>query len=509
MRVAVLDLGSNSFRLLVADVEKGGSIRPVLRERELPHLGAQLARSQLVPEPAITAAVGATKRLHDLAVRTGADRTIAVATAAIRAAENRDAILARLGEAAGTTVRLLEGEEEARLGFIGVAASVAVMEEPHVTMDLGGGSLEFAVGSGQTVVWSASVPVGVARLHAAHVAHDPIRSDEVAAIADEVMTTIEGSVAEIGRRDPKTAVAIGGPIRALTRVIAARTLGWRPGILNQFYVTADEIQSTMEQMMALQRSERLAIPGVKESRVDEITTTAVIWNAIFERLGLERVWVSYWGLREGAIIDEYGAHAFPAGLDLRAESVARIAQRFVKDMVHSDHVAHLAGSLFAQSRRLHGLAERDRRLLLHAARLHTIGMSVAFNGYARHGAYLVEHSELRGFSPNEIAILASLVRFHRRGIAAMEYEPYRHLTKASRTRVDGLVALLHAADVLDRSLDQSVHEVELRHEPGVIRLQLIGPDPHIRSDWAASARRAVSHAFETELVFDQTQLVDA
>ncbi len=507
MRVAVLDLGSNSFRLLIADVEEGGGIRPVLREREMLHLGGRLANRPDLPEADVDAAVAATKRLHDLGVRTGADRTIAVATAAVRSAGNRDGIVARLSEAAGTQVRVLDGSEEARLGFIGVAASIALPAEPHMVMDLGGGSLELSVGKGQSVEWSTSLPIGVSRLHAVHVTEDPMQEGAATAIAETVAASLRPAVTEIQERQPRSVVAIGGPIRALARVIAANTLGWTPSILNQFYVTADEVCGRMEHFVLQNRQERLAVAGVKESRVDEIATASVIWNTVFQMLRLERVWVSYWGLREGAIIDEYGAHEFPIGKALRDESVARMARRFVADPTHSEHVAHLASRVFAQTFRIHGLAERDRELMLHAARLHTIGMSVAFNGYARHGAYLIENSELRGFSPNEIAILASLVRFHRRGVAHTDYEPYRHLTRASRARVDGMAAILHAADVLDRSLDQSVRDIELRHEPGIIRAHLVGDHPHIRRDWADRATQAIARAFDVSLVFDGDQLV--
>ncbi|MDH3499367.1 MAG: Ppx/GppA family phosphatase [Acidimicrobiia bacterium] len=508
MRVAVIDLGSNSFRLLVADVEPGGGIRPVLREREMLYLGGALAQSPVLSEEHIGMAVGATKRLHDLGVRTGADRTIAVATAAIRTAGNREEILARLSEAAGTPIRMLDGEEEARLGFIGVAASVALPAEPHGVIDLGGGSLEIAIGHAGTVEWSTSVPVGVSRFHAAHVHDDPMLPDAAQKIADEVRSLVAEAAVEAARRRPGATVAIGGSIRALTRVVAARTLGWTPGILNQFYITADEIRLTMEEMLPMTRTERLDVAGVKESRADQIATAALITNTIFEEFQLERLWVSYWGLREGAIIDEYGAHEFPLGTELRDTSVARMAARFVSDPTHSEHVAHLASSLFAQTRRLHGLSQSDREVMLYAARLHTIGMSVAFNGYARHGAYLLEHSELRGFSPNEIAFLASLVRFHRRGIPSSEYEPYANLTKASRSRVDALVALLHTADVLDRALDQSVHEIELRHEPGLIHVRFLGDDPRIRRDWATSAAGSIARALDVALVFDRDQLIE-
>jgi exopolyphosphatase/guanosine-5'-triphosphate,3'-diphosphate pyrophosphatase len=508
VRVAVIDLGSNSFRLLVADIEPGGALRPVLRERELLYLGGRLGDDGLLGAAEVSAAVAATKRLHDLAVRTGAQRIIAVATAAIRSAANRELILEALSDAAGTPVRLLDGAEEARLGFLGVAASVALPDEPHLVFDLGGGSLELTVGSGADVMWSTSLPIGTSRLHAGNVGEDPMSIESERAIRADITEIIGEAGSAIARLRPAAAAAIGGSVRAVARVIAARTLGWTPGILNQFYVTADEIRTTAELLVPMERDDRLQVSGVKESRADQIATAAVILDEILQRLRLERVWVSYWGLREGAIIDEYGSHEFPLGAALRATSVGRMAQRFVRDGAHCSHVGRLASSLFAQTRRLHGLAESDRELMLYAASLHTVGKSVAFNGYARHGAYLIEHSELRGFSPNEIAMLSSLVRFHRRGSARSDHEPYANLTKPGKTRADVLIAILHTADMLDQALDQSVADVELRHEPGVVNIRLLGDDPHVRRDWAAKATESMARALDVTLVFDRGQLLE-
>ena len=508
VRAAVIDLGSNSFRLLVADIERDGALRPVLRERELLYLGGRLGDDGVLSADDVAKAVASTKHLHDLAVRTGAQRIIAVATAAIRSAANRDSVLAELSAAAGSDVRLLDGEEEARLGFLGVAASLALADEPHLVLDLGGGSLELAIGTGAHVAWSTSLPIGTSRLHAAHAHSDPLSADAEHEIRAAVRAELVGPTTSVATHKPGAVAAIGGSVRATARIIAARTLGWTPGILNQFYVTADEIRATADLLRPMPRDQRLAVSGVKESRVDQIATATVILDEVFRQLDLERVWVSYWGLREGAIIDEYGSHDFPLGAALRATSVRRMADRFVRDTDHCAHVAALASSLFAQTRRLHGLAERDREMLLYAARLHTIGKSVAFNGYARHGAYLIEHSELRGFAPNEIAMLSTLIRFHRRGATRSDHAPYAHLTKPSRTRADVLTAILHTADMLDQALDQSVDGVELRHEPGVVHVRLQGANAHVRADWAARAAASMARAFDVSLVFDQHQLLE-
>ena len=164
MRVSILDLGSNSFRLLVADVASEGAIRPVLRAREFLRLGSEVASDGSLAEDVIERAVGAAGHLAGLAYRTGAEQSIPVATSAIRDASNCDEVVDRLQVAAGMPIRVLDGQEEARLSFLDVASSIALPPGPHLVLDLGGGSLELAVGSGATPVWTDSADLGVSRL---------------------------------------------------------------------------------------------------------------------------------------------------------------------------------------------------------------------------------------------------------------------------------------------------------------------------------------------------------
>ena len=164
MRVSILDLGSNSFRLLVADVASEGAIRPVLTARDFLRLGSEVASDGSLAEDVIERAVGAAGHLAGLAYRTGAEQSIAVATSAIRDASNCDEVVDRLQVAAGMPIRVIDGQEEARLSFLGVASSIALPPGPHLVLDLGGGSLELAVGSGATPVWTDSADLGVSRL---------------------------------------------------------------------------------------------------------------------------------------------------------------------------------------------------------------------------------------------------------------------------------------------------------------------------------------------------------
>lgn len=507
MRVSVLDLGSNSFRLLVADVEPNGAIRPLLRERELLHLGGDVAASGTISPVAAERAVAAVQHLTDLALRTGADRSIVVATSAIRDAANRAEVVDRLTTAAGSPVRVLSGEEEARLGFLGVAASVALPDGPHLVLDLGGGSLELTVGQGLSVEWSASVDLGVSRLHAELARSDPLATSDVAAIRRRIEDALRPLAGQVASNRPVATVLVGGPHRSIAQLIGARHLSWQPPTLNQLVIPAAEIHALGQELVELDIDGRRGVPGMKESRVAEMSTAALIVSTTLGLLDVEEATVSYWGLREGTILDAFGITELPLGLALRPASVDRMAARFSRHGDHDAHVERLAFSLFDQLGNTHGLDPSARELLGYAARLHTIGMSVSFKGFHRHGAYLIEHSELRGFDPHEIAMLASLVRFQRRGTTKGSYEPFAALHATDQQVIARLAPMLSLADALDRSLDQAVSAVRIEPIAGGVRAVLEGA-AELRRDWVESAVAAFAEGLGLTLELSGAAIVE-
>ena len=503
MRVAVLDLGSNSFRLLVADVDDDGTISPVLREREMLHLGGVVAETGGVRDSALDQASNAAHHLATLAQRTGADRTIVVATAAIRESDNSDEIVTEMRQATSEDIRVLTGDEEARLAFLGVAASVSVPPGPHLVLDLGGGSLELAIGHTTDVEWTASVDLGVSRLWAETKRAEPLTADSVAYIERRVRETLEPLTDEVASRAPVAVVSVGGANRSLAQLIAPERMRWQPETLNQFLVDRQEIDELTSLLLETPALGRLKMPGMKRSRSSILPTASVIVRTTLETLGIDQTYISYWGLREGAILDTFGMTDIPTGVDLRPASIRRMEGRFSPHRIHDAHVAKLAGQIFDGLHAIHRLGAADRELLDYSARMHTIGMGVAFRSYHQHGSYLIEHSEFRGFDPTEIAILASLVRYHRRGFPQSPYQPYQALSAQDRLRVDRMVAILHLADALDRTLDQSIDKVRFDPTDTGLTIRLGGSHVALRRDWTERAGEAFRAAFDIELLFPE------
>ncbi len=232
-RVAVLDLGSNSFHVLVADADGDGTVIPILRQREMLHLGEIAARNDgAIPPDAAAAAADTVRYLADLARGAGTDDIHAVATAALRDASNGTEVVAQLSAAGDVDIEVIDGLDEAARAYVGVRASVALPNQPVLVLDLGGGSLEFAVGTGTSVDWAASTRLGVGRVHADCVKNDPLSAKDIARIRQRVHDELDGIADQLDRIDRARTIIVGGTLRALARLTAADGAGWYLRSLN-------------------------------------------------------------------------------------------------------------------------------------------------------------------------------------------------------------------------------------------------------------------------------------
>lgn len=478
MRLSVLDLGSNSFHVLVADLDDDGGVVPVAREREMLHLGAVVAEHGHVPDDARQRAVDVVAHLTELAGRMGAERRMAVATSALRDAANGAEVVAEMATATETPIRMIDGEEEARLAYRGVRASVATDADPLLVLDLGGGSLELVVGSGPTIHWSASLDLGVSRL-SAMVQRDPPKASEMRALRDRVHRAVAPLRGQLERLAPQEVVAVGGTVRALARVVAAEDRTWLPATLNQYPIPTGEVAGLRDRLAEMDVDERADVPGMKSKRADRAHVAAAILSTTLESLALEGFTLSDWGLREGLLLETVGAVTPPTREDVRRREIERMQAAFTPHDAHLAHVADLAVALFDGTRDLHGMDPTDRELLWCGASLHDVGESLALRGHHKHGAYLLEHAEMRGFSPTETAMLCSMVRFHKSRGLSTSFPAFGSLRKRDRRRAEAMVALLQLADGLDRARDQAVTGLTVERRDGVVEVVLHGAGLHV------------------------------
>jgi exopolyphosphatase/guanosine-5'-triphosphate,3'-diphosphate pyrophosphatase len=298
VRLAVADLGSTSFHMMVADATPDGHLERVTREREMLRLGAAIGPDGLIPPETCERAVDAARRLGRAAERAGAEQVLAIATAALRDAKNGRKLAEQLGRALSADVRILSGQEEARLIFSAFRRRVGLGDEPALGLDLGGGSLELAVGNAATLRFEETLRLGVTRLHGELSPSDPMSGGEARELRSRVEAALAPLVPRIQALAPTRCIVTGGTVRALGRLLLEEEDGALRGLL----VSEGELEKLSQRLRRSTHEERLDMAGMDPRRADLLPTGAIILSTLVQSLRLPGLMISDWGIREGAIL---------------------------------------------------------------------------------------------------------------------------------------------------------------------------------------------------------------
>ncbi len=309
-RLAVLDLGSTSFRLVAFEATRAGRLTRVVNERIMLRLGAAIALDGRIPEATCDEAVATARRLGELARDAGATRLLPVGTAALRDAENGAQLAGRIGEALGAKVRVVSGEEEARLLFLAFRRRVLLPRSNALGVDLGGGSLELVVGDARRIHWEATLRIGVTRLHRELVTSDPMRKRDARRIRERLAEALEPHRDRIEALAPEMCIAAGGTARAFARLAVARRGLRASGSIDHVEIPVEELAQLTRELVRSDHDERLAFPGIRKNRADLLPAGGLVLTALAEALGIEAYTVCDWGLREGVVLEALaGGHA--------------------------------------------------------------------------------------------------------------------------------------------------------------------------------------------------------
>jgi exopolyphosphatase / guanosine-5'-triphosphate,3'-diphosphate pyrophosphatase len=307
LRVGVLDLGSTSFHLLVSDANGVGVLDRVTRRRVRLCLGSRLSPSGEIPAEVCAESVESACALAAVAAECGCDRFVVVATAALRDARNGAALGRRIGKAIGMPVRLLKGEEEARLIFAAFRRRMPLDSGLTLGADLGGGSLELAIGDDSELVWETTLPLGATRLHGELVQRDPIGRREQRAICERARRELEASLERITHHAPRHCIVSGGTVRALAQLLmkSRDARHWRSD-KGMCRITRRELNRLARLLSKSSHDERLAMPGMKRNRADQLPTGALILRTLLEVCEQADLIACDWGLREGVVLEQLG-----------------------------------------------------------------------------------------------------------------------------------------------------------------------------------------------------------
>ncbi|MEO7367339.1 MAG: Ppx/GppA phosphatase family protein [Gemmatimonadaceae bacterium] len=490
VRIAAIDIGSNSIRQIVADVSPTGAIRVVDEMKAAPRLGAGIQKTGRLGTPSMAAALAALKRMSALGKQLGAKRRRVVATSAVREASNGAEWLALVRKEAGLRVSILDGEDEARLSFLSALAHFDLGSGRAVVVDIGGGSLELALSADGLVERLVSLPFGAIRLTEKYFAKG---------ITPAAMRKLRRAVRkrlkeELPGKDWTGAQLIGsgGTFTNLGGIVLARHGVQTARTVHGTRVARVELEHIVDTLAAFSPEERLAMPGLNSGRADIITAGLAAVAEVLARFEAKEIVVSGYGIREGILLEL--AHVTPRPADpgeARERSVRALAERTQFEEPHARHVQKLALRLFDSIGARLGCSQDERQLLADAALLHDIGYHINYDKHHKHSYHLISHAELLGMTPVEQVVIANVARYHRGADPKRSHGNFGPLSPASRKRIFRLAALLRVADGFDRGHAGAVDDIRVRWLDRAIRLTAVPSPkaPSVRLElWGASKK---------------------
>jgi exopolyphosphatase / guanosine-5'-triphosphate,3'-diphosphate pyrophosphatase len=478
--LAAVDIGTNSIHLVVARVD-AERFEVVDREREMVRLGSSARDMKRLTPSAINRGIEVLTRFRQVAAIHGA-RLRAVATSAVREAENRATFLERARDEAGVDVEVISGFEEARLIHLGVLQAVPVYDRQVLVCDIGGGSTELVVGRKGDILTARSLKLGAIRLTRRYFAKSKLNGDAVERCRRDIRATLAPAVREIRRLGFDVAVGSSGTIGAICQMAAVRATGATPRTLNNLTITRDEIDDVVRRLTKVATVKaRSKIPGLDPRRADIIVAGALILEQVAAGCGLEELTFSDFALREGVLLDtwrrEHGGSLHHLS-DLRRRSVLRLAEQMDEDLTHSAQVARLALQLFDGACVVHGLGDDSREILEAAALLANVGLFVSHSGHHKHSYYVIRNSELlSGFTDREIELIAQVARYHRKSMPREKHSEFAALDPDDQHRVRVLAGLLRIAVGLDRNHAGRVSSLSCRTDGDGALVVQIEPAP--------------------------------
>jgi len=498
MRVAAIDIGTNSIHMIVVQVRPDLSFEVIDREKEMVRLGAGGLDGRALTPEAVHAALQVLSKFRRLAESHKVDEVIAVATSATREAENGGEFLQAVTQQTGIRPRVISGTEEARLIHIAAVYGVSVPGAVAVVIDIGGGSVEVTRGAGSAVEQGKSFKLGVIRLTERFVKSDPLEPRDERRLLRHIDGEIGKYLDQIARAGFDRVIGTSGTIMSLGAVAsAAEGLPPSSALRNRRF-TAKQIHRVRKELVALDIERRLRMPGLEPRRADLAVAGAILVDELLRRLGASEITLCDLSLREGLVLDYISRHRkeiaqadrYP---DVRRRSVFELAERCNYWPEHSQHVARLAMALFDQTRAIHGLTDREREWLEYAAILHDVGVHISYEGHHKHSYYLIKNGDLRGFEPDEIETIGLVARYHRQGSPKRKHDGFGDLRRRMRRTVRTLAAILRLAESLDRSHAQAIMGLELHDRGDDDLLQLRTSGDAELEQWAAARHSA---AFE-------------
>ncbi|MDP9191270.1 MAG: Ppx/GppA family phosphatase [Acidobacteriota bacterium] len=496
-RIAAIDVGTNSIHMIVVEQQKHG-YRVIDKEKDMVQLGRGSLEGRPLTDEAVERGVEALRRMAGIAERWKVRDVVAVATSAIREAPNGRRFITVAQKASGIRIRVISGEEEADYIYRAVRSAIDFHGGTSLVIDIGGGSVELIVGTNEEVFLTSSEPVGalrMAQMFSLDGAATPAMIDECRGYVRKRMKKTLSRVASLGF---DFSVGTSGTIAALSALAGngapgeAMTSGLR-------WLSRKRLREQIDALTPLSVADRVRRFSIDERRAETILAGAIVLDEIMRKLEIEQLRACDAALREGIVeyvLDRQRTPRKNSG-SVRRSSVLGLVERSDVERAHATHVARLALRIFDQTQDLHRFRTGERELLEYAALLHEVGMHVSYQDHQKHSYYLISHAGLRGFTTDQVAIVANVARYYRKATPSEEHENFAPLSTAQKDVVSRLAAMLRVADGLDRGRRRAVRDVGVEVTKGRVTFH-----PRLRGDADVELETAVRRAKYFGKVFD-------
>lgn len=496
--LAAVDVGSNAIRLQIVSVRPTGAATERESLREPVRLGHRVFMTGMLEESGMDRAVSVLAAFHATMKRHGVVRSRCVATSAVREAQNRDLFIERVANVAGLDLEVISGAEEARLLSVAIQRRIDLTKKRALLIDIGGGSVEFAVVQRGSTVLSQSHRLGAVRLAELFLEGPRRASDKKALVEEYLDRMLADLLKEVRRYSPDIVLAIGGNAEAIVKIggnVKVNGSGPEAGSAGP-HIASETLRTLADRFIELTPEERAKKYDLRPDRVDTIVPATVLLNFILDRLDLKSFHAPGVGLRDGMLAEliDQAAGRFDRieaerGVIAEAE---RLGEHYNYDAAHARKVREHALSIFdcLRSRREVQTrdADRDRTLLAVAATVHDVGEFVGYAHHHKHGYYIISNSEIGGLSSDDLQIVATAVRFHRRAHPTDRHPEYAGLPREERKRASRIAAILRLADALDREHRQRIESLHIQVRRGEFLLNPRSKGDCMLERWALESK---------------------
>jgi len=491
-RLGAIDIGSNSVRLMVVEVLRGGTYRILDEEREPTRLGRSVSSEGRLDDESMDRTIQALRSFREIAAGYQVSALRTIATCAVREARNGPEFCRRVREEIGLEVEVIPGDREARLAFSSVQHAFDLTGKNVIVADIGGGSTEIIFATGNLIESIFSTPLGAVRLTEQFGLGDAATPTDFLRLEEEVAASLKKRTSR-PLFAPHFLVGSGGTFTTLAELVMASKREFDIPVAG-YKVSQAEVHHLLDRLRKLPLRTRRSLAGMAPDRADIIVAGLTIVDALMKRFRVNTLVIHTRGVRDGLVremIDDLLGAAAAATIDtprLRDEAIERLAAACSGELEHGRTVAALAGRIYQQLTAPLSLRSEDQLLLECAARLQDVGYVINYDQHHKHSYHLIRNSRLPGIRGHDLEIIANVARYHRGAYPKRKHENLARLSAEDQQRVHRMAAILRLAGGLDRSRSQMVRDVIASIDDDGLTLDVVADQEPQVDIWGAERR---------------------